>query len=84
MKVLHQYVLRNTSPAIFGVRVEAGKLVQGLSLIDNKGEKVGKIKNLQSENKSVEEASEGMEIAISLPGMNFERKQLSFPKKEGW
>ena len=51
-----------------------------MSLIDDKGEKVGKIKNLQSENKSVNEAHEGMELAISMPGINFERriKEVNF------
>ncbi len=73
LKVLHQYVFRNTSPAIFGVKVEGGKLTSGQNLIDEKGEKVGKIKNIQSEQKSVNEATEGMEIAVSIPGINFER-----------
>jgi len=74
LRVLSQYVFRNTSPAIFGVRVEAGKLVSGIEMIDEKGERVGKIKNLQHENKSVSEASEGTELAISVPGINFERR----------
>ena len=43
-------------------------------MIDETGERVGKIKNMQSENKSVEEASEGQELAISMPGINYERK----------
>jgi len=74
LKILHQYVFRNTKPAIFGVSVEAGKLTSGLSLIDEKDEKVAKVKNIQSENKSVNEAKEGMEVAISLPGVNYERQ----------
>jgi translation initiation factor 5B len=74
IKILPQYVFRNTNPAIFGVKVEVGKLIKGLNLVDDKGEKVGKIKNIQSENKSIEEAQEGQEIAISIPGTNFERK----------
>ena len=74
LKVLPQYVFRNTHPAIFGVKVEAGKLIQGLSLIDDKGEKVKRIKNIQSENKSINQATEDMEVAISLPGINFERQ----------
>ncbi len=74
IKVLHKYVFRNTSPAIFGVRVEAGKIIPGLNLIDEKGEKVGRIKNMQAENKSVEEAGEGKELAISVPGINFDRR----------
>lgn len=74
LKILPQHVFRNTHPAIFGVRVETGKLVFRLNLIDDEGDKIGVIKNMQSENKSVNEASEGMELAISIPGINFERK----------
>ncbi|HTY44242.1 MAG TPA: translation initiation factor IF-2 [Patescibacteria group bacterium] len=74
MKILHQYVFRNTKPAIFGVRIEAGKAISGLSLIDETGEKLGKIKNIQLEKSSVQEATEGMEVAISIPGANFERE----------
>jgi translation initiation factor 5B len=73
LRILHQYVFRNTSPAIFGVRVEAGKLKHQVHLIDENGEKVGKIKNIESERKSVPEANEGMEVAVSMPGVNFER-----------
>jgi len=73
LKILHQYVFRNTSPAIFGVKVEAGKLKQQIALIDENGEKVGKIKNIQSEKKTVQEANEGMEVAVSMAGINFER-----------
>jgi len=73
LKILHQYVFRNTNPAIFGVKVEAGKLKQNIGLIDENGEKIGKIKNIQSEKKSVQEANEGMEVAISVSGINFER-----------
>ena len=80
LKILHQYVFRNTKPAIFGVRVEAGKLISGLNLINETGEKVGRVKNIQSENKSVEEATESMEVAISVPGTNYERqlKKINF------
>jgi len=74
LRILKQHVFRNTNPAIFGVRVEAGKLIPRLQMIDESGEKAGKVKNMQSENKAVEEANEGQELAISVPGINFERK----------
>ena len=74
LKVLPQYVFRNSNPAIFGVKIEAGKLISGLNLINQNEEKVGKVKNIQSENKSVQEATEGLEVAISIPGTNFERQ----------
>ena len=74
LKILHKYVFRNTKPAIFGVGVEIGKVIPGIEFIDEKGEKVGKVKNIQLENKSVLEAFEGNEVAISIPGINFERQ----------
>ncbi len=74
LKILHQHVFRNTKPAIFGVNIETGKLISGLKLINNKNEEVGRIKNIQSESKSVQEATENMEVAISIPGVNFERQ----------
>lgn len=77
LKVLHQFVFRNTKPAIFGVRIEGGKLISNLNLVDENDEKVGRIKNIQSENKSVEEAHEGQEVAVSMSGVNFERQMKS-------
>jgi len=73
IKILHQYVFRNLNPAIFGISVEAGKIKKNLSLIDDKGEKIGRIKNIQHEKTSIDEAGEGMEVAVSVPGVNFER-----------
>lgn len=75
LTVLHDYVFRNTKPAIFGVRVEGGKLKQWLNMVEGEeGKKVGKIKNIQSENKSVSEVSSGAEVAVSIPNINFERQ----------
>ena len=73
LKILHQYVFRNSNPAVFGVKIEAGKLKPNLALINQAGEKIGRVKNIQSENKSVEQAEQEMEVAISVPGLNFER-----------
>lgn len=74
LKILPQYVFRNTKPAIFGIKIEAGKLIKNLALINEQGEEIGRVKNIQSEKKSVEEALENIEVAISIPGVNFERQ----------
>ncbi len=73
IKILNQYVFRNSNPAIFGVKIEIGKLSSGIRLINKEDEEIGKVKNLQYENKSINEATEKMEIALSIPGINFER-----------
>ncbi|VVB79078.1 putative translation initiation factor IF-2 [uncultured archaeon] len=74
LRILPQYVFRNTNPAIFGVRIEGGRIVSDLSLIKANGEKLGKIKAIQADRNSVHEANEGMEVAISISGVNFERE----------
>ena len=74
LEILPQYVFRNTKPAIFGVKIVGGKLISGLSMIDEDDEKVGNIKNIQSEQKSVKESTEGMEVAISIPNLTYDRQ----------
>ncbi|PIN89768.1 translation initiation factor IF-2 [Candidatus Pacearchaeota archaeon CG10_big_fil_rev_8_21_14_0_10_32_14] len=74
VSILHKYVFRNSNPAIFGVRVEAGKLKSGTQLIDKTDDKVARIKHIEEDKKSFEEVGEGKEVAISLPGINFDRR----------
>lgn len=74
LEILHQYVFRNSNPSIFGVRVSGGKAKTGTNLITENNEKMSKIKGIQSEGKSVEEATAGMEVAVSLPGITFDRQ----------
>jgi len=74
LKILHEYVFHNSNPAIFGVKVEAGKLKDGTRLINSNGKEVGTVKKVQSEGKGVNEAEQGMEVAISIPGVNFDRQ----------
>jgi len=74
LKILHQYVFHNSNPAIFGVKVEAGKLKSGTNLMDERGEEIATVKKIQVDKESIQEATSGMEVAISLPGVNFERQ----------
>lgn len=74
LELLPQYVFRNTKPAIFGVRVIGGKLTSNLSMINENDEKIGNIKHIEAERKSVNEAHEGMEVAISIPNITYDRQ----------
>ncbi len=74
LKILHQYVFRNTSPTIFGVEVMGGKLTKNLNLINENGEKVGKVKAMEHERKKVDEGTQGQEISLSVSGTNYERQ----------
>jgi len=74
LEILHKFQFRNSNPAIFGVRVLAGKLKKNIPLIDETDEQIARVKAIQEEKTSVNEAEEGKEVAISLTGTNFERQ----------
>ena len=74
LEILHRYQFRNSNPAIFGIRVLAGNITKNIPIIDENDEQISRVKALQSDKSSVEEATEGMELAISLTGVNFERQ----------
>lgn len=68
------FVFRNSNPAVFGVIVNGGILKKELRLINKDDEKIGQVKEIQHERKNVSEATKTQEVAISLPGVNFERE----------
>jgi len=74
LEILPQYVFRNSNPAIFGVRVIAGRAKVGIPFITNNGEELARVKSLQHEKASVEQAKEGQELAIAFPGTTFDRQ----------
>ena len=74
LQILPDYIFRNSNPAIFGVRVIAGRAKLNIPLIDGNGESVARIKSLQLEKAGVEVATEGQELAMALPGITFDRR----------
>jgi translation initiation factor 5B len=73
LKVL-DFCFRNTSPAVFGIKVEAGTLRAHERFINRDDKKIGQIKEIQHEKKSVNSIESGKEVAVSMPGVNFERQ----------
>jgi len=68
------FCFRNTSPAVFGVKIEAGTLKSRERFINRDNKKIGQVKEIQHEKKSVNKIESGKEVAISMPGVNFERQ----------
>ncbi len=68
------FVFRNTNPAIFGVVISGGILKQDGEMINNLDKKIGRIKTIQHEKDTMSSAEKGKEVAISIPGVNFERQ----------
>jgi len=57
---------RASKPAVFGVKIEGGKIRPGALLVDENGKEVGRIRNIQHDKESLQEACSGMEVAVSV------------------
>ena len=74
IRFLPEYVFRVSHPAVIGVRVLNGRIKTGMHLMRDDGHAVGSIKGIQSDNKSVDEAIQGQEVAISIDGVTVGRQ----------
>ncbi len=74
IKLLKNCCFRQSKPAVFGIRVEAGILRPNVLLINKNNEEIDRVKNIQHENKSIPQATPGMEVAISLPSVTYGRQ----------
>jgi translation initiation factor 5B len=66
IRVLPGYVFRRAKPAIVGVEVLVGQIKSKYVLINEDGEEIGEILQIQDKGQVVSEAKTGMEVAISL------------------
>jgi len=71
---LPDYVFRTSKPAIFGVRVLAGRIRGGEALMREDGKSVGRIRSIRSGEQSLEEARQGQEVAIAVEGVTVGRQ----------
>jgi translation initiation factor 5B len=73
LKMFPEYIFRNSSPAIFGVKVEAGTLKPKVSLITDKGKKVGRVHQIQDKGQTLDKADHNSDVAISIRGIEIGR-----------
>ncbi|HEY7589000.1 MAG TPA: translation initiation factor IF-2 [Thermoplasmata archaeon] len=71
---LGDYIFRTSKPAIFGVRVLAGRVRGGKRLMREDGRSLGPLKSIRSGEQSLEEARQGQEVAIALDGITIGRQ----------
>jgi translation initiation factor 5B len=65
---LKGFVFRRNNPAVFGAEVLVGRLRQKVRIMNEVGQKIGVIHQVQENGKSLDEATKGMQIAISIRG----------------
>jgi translation initiation factor 5B len=68
LRILPNCIFRVSKPAIVGVRVLAGRVRNGQSVLDRDGKDIGRIKSLRSGEETLKEAIAGQEVAIAIDG----------------
>ena len=66
VKILPNCVFRMSKPAIVGVRVLAGRIMNGQPLMRTDGKMIGRIKSIRTGEESLTVAKMGQEIAIAI------------------
>lgn len=66
--LLQDYVFRTSKPAIVGVRILAGRVRVGQSLLKEDGRIIGRVRSMRSGEQSLPEAAAGSEVAVALDG----------------
>ena len=74
IKILPGCVFRASKPAIVGVRVLAGRIRPGQTLVNREGKDIGRIKSLRSGEDPLREAVMGEEIAVAIEGATVGRQ----------
>ncbi len=75
IRFLNGYVFRQRKPAIIGIEIEKGLIRTGYYVMVD-GKTIGRIVDIQKEGKSVGEAKQGEQVAVSIDGPTVGR-QLS-------
>lgn len=60
------FIFRRNDPAVFGAEILLGKLRQKVLVMNEEGRKIGVIHQVQESGKAIEEASKGMQVAVSI------------------
>ena len=71
---LKNFVFRRNDPAVFGAEILVGKLRQKIPVINEEGKKIGAIHQMQQSGKTIEEATKGMQVALSIRGPTIGRQ----------
>ncbi len=74
IKILPNACFHVSSPAVFGVEVVAGRIKPGYTLMNDGGDIIGKIKEIQREKTKVDMAKKGEQLAVSVDGPTFGRQ----------
>ncbi len=71
---LKGYVFRRNNPAVFGIRIDVGKLNQKSAIMNTSGKKIGIVHQLQDKGKNIDSATKEQEVAVSMKNVTVGRQ----------
>ena len=74
LEFMKGYVFRRSDPAVFGAEISIGKIKQKMVVMDKDGKKIGIIHQIQDKGKTIDEATKGMQVAVSINGPQIGRQ----------
>jgi len=74
VKILKGYTFRQSNPAVVGVEIITGTLTNNIQLMNPEGKTLTHIKGMQLEQKNIESAEKGKQVAVSLPDVTVGRQ----------
>jgi len=66
--IMQDHIFRRSNPAVVGIRVLAGKIHVGQYLMKEDGTSIGRVKSLRSGEDSMQQATQGEEVACAIRG----------------
>ena len=73
IELIPEYVFRQSKPAVVGVRV-FGRISPRVMLMNSDGRRIGTIMQIQDRSVNIDEATTGMEVAVSIRGPTIGRQ----------
>ncbi len=74
VKILKGYTFRQSNPAVVGVEIITGTLMNNIKLMNPDGKILTQLRGMQLEQKNIESADRGKQVAISLPDVTVGRQ----------
>ncbi len=68
IRLMPDHVFRSSNPAVVGCEIVEGVLTSGSKLMTPEGDVIGTVKSLQEQNETIQQASKGDEVAVSISG----------------
>ncbi|MBL7054238.1 translation initiation factor IF-2 [Candidatus Woesearchaeota archaeon] len=74
MQIMRGYIFRQNNPAVVGVDILSGTLKANTPLMNQNGNELTEAKSIQLEQKNIDKAEKGKQVAVSLPNVTVGRQ----------